>query len=227
MTLSRKPIIRRGLVPTVSLRQALDDPQLLGSVLAGDFWQAWRVLLMASMGEELTEDERLLFRQLTRREHEPGKRVEELVVVAGRRGGKSRAISVLATYIAGLCEHPALVPGERGIVLTIGPDLRQADIVLDYVEANFRKSPILRQLVASRTARVLSLTTGVDIEVRSSDSPPPQRPDLSRRHWRRDCLLVERRKQLQSRQRHPQCGEAGAQHHARAVRKTRRVVEFV
>ena len=50
-------------------------------------------------------------------------------------GGKFRAISVLATYLAPLVPHPMLVPGERGIVLCIAPDQSQADIVLDYVEA--------------------------------------------------------------------------------------------
>lgn len=37
-----------------------------------------------------------------------------------------RAISVLATY-----NHPSLVRGERGVLLIIAPDQRQADIVLD------------------------------------------------------------------------------------------------
>lgn len=38
-------------------------------------------------------------------------RVDEAVV--GRRGGKSRATATLATYIAGLCEHP--LARERGV----------------------------------------------------------------------------------------------------------------
>ena len=98
----------------ISLRAALADPQLLGNVLTGDSWAAWKVLLLAAMGEQLTDDERAVFKQLTGREHEPSQRVEEFVGVIGRRGGKSRAISVLATYIAALTEHPNLVPGERG-----------------------------------------------------------------------------------------------------------------
>jgi hypothetical protein len=121
------------------------------------------------MGERLNDAERKLFKQLTQRDHEPGRRVEELIGVIGRRGGKSRAISVLATYIAGLCLHPALVRGERGILLIIAPDQRQADIVLDYIEANFRKSALLNQLVEARTARALRLTNRCDIEVRASN----------------------------------------------------------
>jgi hypothetical protein len=157
------------MIPRISLRKSLSDINLLGNILAGDSWTAWRTLLIASMGEALTDEERSVFREITQREHEPDRIVEELVAVIGRRGGKSRAISGLATYIAGLCKHPALVAGERGILLTIAPDQRQADIVLDYIEANFRNSPVLKQLVEARTARTLKLTNNVDIEVRSSD----------------------------------------------------------
>jgi phage terminase large subunit-like protein len=155
--------------PKISLRKSLADKNLLGTTLAGDSWAPWRTLLIASMGEPLSEDERSVFTSLTGRAQEPEARVEEFVGVIGRRGGKSRAISVIATYLSGLCQHPNLVPGERGVLLVIAPDQRQADIVLDYIEANFRGSPILRQLIEARTARSLRLTSRIDVEVRSSD----------------------------------------------------------
>jgi hypothetical protein len=121
---------------------------------------------MAAMGEALRDDERALFVKFTGREREPGRRVEELIGVIGRRGGKSRAIATLAAYIGGLCDHRAvLAPGERGVVLCIAPDQRQARITLDYATAAFEATPIMRQLIASRTADTLSLTPGIDIEV--------------------------------------------------------------
>jgi hypothetical protein len=155
------------MIPTVTIRSALADPQLLGGVLAGDSWQSWRALMIAAMGEALSESERATFTALTGREREPLERVEELVAVVGRRGGKSRAMAVLAAYLAGLCKHP-LVRGERGILLCIAPDQKQAGIVLEYAEAAFEQSPILRQLIASRTADTLELTNGVNIEVRAA-----------------------------------------------------------
>ena len=52
--------------PSISLRKALTDPQLLGSVLAGDTWRSWRFLMIAAMGEALTDDERVIFTQADR-----------------------------------------------------------------------------------------------------------------------------------------------------------------
>ena len=43
--------------PRVTLRQALDDPSLLGAALAGPSWHAWRSLVLAAMGEPLQPDE--------------------------------------------------------------------------------------------------------------------------------------------------------------------------
>lgn len=155
--------------PTVAIRAALADPALLGSVLAGDSWRSWRVLLIAAMGEALTDNEREIFAKLTGRAHEPLARVEEAAFVVGRRGGKSRSMATLAAYLGGLCDHrDVLVPGESGVLLCIAPDQRQAGIVLDYAHAAFEQSPILAQLVANRTADTLTLTTGVSIEVRAA-----------------------------------------------------------
>ena len=107
------------MIPRVPLREALSDPNLLGTAIAGDSWSSWRTLLIAAMGEELRENEREIFTQLTGREREPSQRVDEFAAVIGRRGGKSRAMATLATYIAGLCDHSdALVPGERATPIT-------------------------------------------------------------------------------------------------------------
>ena len=54
--------------------------------------------------------------------------------------------------------------------MIIAPDQRQADVVLDYVTAHFEASPILKQLVESRTARELRLNNRIDIEVRAATS---------------------------------------------------------
>lgn len=111
-----------------------------------------RVLLIAAMGESLTD--RTTTNSSTDCSGSCSRCVSSLNrarSLAGRRGGKSRAISVLATYLAGLCHHPSLVRCETGVLLCVAQDQRQADIVLDYIEANFRQSPILHQLIEQRT----------------------------------------------------------------------------
>jgi hypothetical protein len=111
-----------------SIRTALADPKLLGDALPGESWRSWRIILTAAMGEELLPEEREVFGRLTGgREREPGEMVEMLLIVAGRRSGKSRALSVAATYLATLCdwsEH--LFVGEVGTCLYQAPTQRQA-----------------------------------------------------------------------------------------------------
>jgi hypothetical protein len=68
------------------MRAALRDPDLFGEILPGESWAAWRILLIAAMGEALTDDERIVFESLTGREREPLSRVEEIwAIVSSRR----------------------------------------------------------------------------------------------------------------------------------------------
>jgi len=153
--------------PRISLRDALTDPHLLAHVLAGDSWLPWRVLLIAAMGEALTDVERPIFTKLTGRTREPLQRVNEFEAVVGRRGGKTTAMAAGATYIAACCDHTdALARGETGIVLCVAQDQRVAKKILDFCEANLSDSEILRQLIKGRTQDTIELTNNINIEVR-------------------------------------------------------------
>jgi len=155
--------------PHVTLRKALTHADLLGNVLGGDSWHAWRSILLAAMGESLTADELATFQSLTGRSEPPTGLCDELWCVVGRRGGKTNAMAGLATYLAGLCDYSdVLAPGERGVVLLIAPDVRQAKIALDYAEGALEATPAMQQLIAGRTAERLDLTTGISLEVRSA-----------------------------------------------------------
>ena len=157
--------------PLVSMRQALEDEHLLGHVLSGESWAAWRALLIAMMGEPLTDQERLAFKALTGRDGEPLERVEDFWGVIGRRGGKSRAMAVLAAYLAGLCDHSdVLAPGERGVLPVLAATRDQATVSFRYVLANFEQTPALAELIDGEpTADTLSLTNGVDIKVQAAN----------------------------------------------------------
>jgi hypothetical protein len=154
-----------------TMRQALDDPDLLGTILPGDTWKPWRILLIAAMGEPLTFWERRTFTKFTGRKREPGKMVDELVAVCGRRAGKSRAASVLACYLAALVDHSDVqAVGERLKVLFLARDQRQALICKGYVEGIFSTIPIFKELVVRPTQDTIELSNGIDLEVKAASA---------------------------------------------------------
>ena len=84
----RRRLPARPAPPASACANAWTIPNLLGTVLDGDSWFAWRGSAVCNQGEQLTDAERAIFQQLTGREHEPEHRVEEFIAVIGRRGGQ-------------------------------------------------------------------------------------------------------------------------------------------
>jgi hypothetical protein len=149
------------------MRRALTDPALFGSVVGGESWLAWRSLLIAFMGEELTAVEREVFKRLTGRESESLTRCEELWAVIGRRGGKTRAAAVLAAYLASCIDYSdVLAVGERGVIPFLAASQKQAAVGFNYVCGLFDTLPMLSGMVENRTTDTLALNNGIDIEIR-------------------------------------------------------------
>jgi hypothetical protein len=158
------------MTPLITMRRALNDANLLGKVMSADSWSSWKILLIAAAGEELTEEERIEFKRLTGREHEPGQMIREFIGVFGRRGGKSFAMSVFICWLAALCDHRAvLAPGETGVALCISRDQRIAKIILNYIEGILSQSDQMRQLIVNRTQDSIELSNGISIEVRPAN----------------------------------------------------------
>jgi hypothetical protein len=153
--------------PLVTMRQALADRDLFGNVLSGPSWEAWRVLLIAAMGEALDDTERTIFEKLTGRPQEPAERVDEVWCAVGRRGGKTRAAGVLAAYVAALCDHSdKLAPGERAVLPIMSASVWQSGKAFQFLSGTFAAVPALKRLVAGETADTIALLNGVDIECR-------------------------------------------------------------
>jgi hypothetical protein len=72
--------------PLVTMRKALADSNLLGRALEGDSWRAWRILLIALMGEPLDDAERVTFERLT------GRATEARRDLAAKRAQQVRAV---------------------------------------------------------------------------------------------------------------------------------------
>ena len=173
------------------MRKSLNDPALLGNVLKGDSWFGWRVLLIAAAGEALTDDERREFKRLTGREREPLKLVRELIMIFGRRAGKSLAMACFMLWIAGLCDHRSvLAPGEIGVALCLSRDQKVAKVILNYIDGILRHSKMLRELIVNRTVDTIELKNRVSIEVRACSCKDAARADLRVYRLRRDRVLA-------------------------------------
>ncbi len=151
----------------VTLRRALADPHYFGGQLDAESWSAWRVLLLAIMGEPLTAEELTVFEKLTQRPGAPSEPVREFVGVIGRRGGKTRALAVLAAYIACCVDHRRiLAPGERGQLPVLAQTVGQAANAFRFISGAIEASPALRGLIVWKTSDTLTLSTGIDVSVR-------------------------------------------------------------
>src|SRR5262249_21385940 len=97
--------------------KVLTDKRVLGAAL-GDIstWATWLVVMRAAFALPLDNAEREVFASVAGGRVLPLKRVRELWVIAGRRGGKSRMAAALAVYFALFVVHK-LAGGERGMVL--------------------------------------------------------------------------------------------------------------
>ena len=158
------------MTPQVSMRDALEDPQLLGNALPGGSHRLWRILLIAICGEALTNEERLEFKAVTGRDHEPGIPVEEFWGVIGRRGGKTKAMACLAVYLGALCDYSDVLPeGERGVIPIMAASTWQAKTALMHITAILGRSPILCNSIDGESNEEIRLNTRIDIAVRPAN----------------------------------------------------------
>lgn len=154
--------------------EALDHPQLFGRWFAGASWKTWRTVERAIFGLPIPEDDLPLFRELTGREAPPDRPVKEAWIIAGRRSAKSRKAATIGTYLATIGAELAgwretLAPGERGIVLIMAIDKRQAGVTLEYAAALFREIPVFKALVERETSEGLELNNGMALMVLAND----------------------------------------------------------
>lgn len=138
---------------------------LFDKVFPGESWQAWRAWLCAVFGiAPRTEQARQLIRDCTGRASLPSRLAREVWNIIGRRGGKGRMAALLAVFVAVFRKY-VLAPGERGLVLVLASDRRQAQVVFQYIVAIFESVPALANLITRRTAERLDLSNGISIEV--------------------------------------------------------------
>jgi hypothetical protein len=153
-----------------SIVSAMSDPRLFGRWFAGETWDAWRTILKAAFALPMGDDELAFFHTVAERSP-PKKRVTELWVVGGRRGGKDSVASLIAAHAAvTFGDQGKLRPGERALCAWLAYDKDQARIISDYCRGYFAENDRLAHLVKNDDrATILELNTGVDIAVMTSN----------------------------------------------------------
>ncbi len=156
--------------PLVTMRAALSDPEMLGAAMKGPSWDGWRALLIAAVGEELTDDERVIFKSFTGRDRESGQMIDTWLCVAGRRSGKTTAMAALTVYLACLCDwSDDLSLGERGTALYLAPTTEQAGRAFRYAATFIEHSPLMKKLVVNQTQDRIELSNQIDIEISAAN----------------------------------------------------------
>ncbi|MCV2872598.1 hypothetical protein OEZ71_09830 [Defluviimonas sp. WL0050] len=149
----------------VSIVDAMTDPNLFGETFGGDSFSAWRALLSAFYGLDMSDEDLETVKSLTGRQSFAEGGFRELWVPVGRRGGKSHVAALVGVYEAAFRDYrPKLSPGEVATVMLLAADRAQARTLLRYVQGLF-DHPMLRPLVKRETAQGLELTNRVVIEV--------------------------------------------------------------
>ena len=107
-----------------------------------------------------------VFRQHTGRHTAPKRPTGEAWLICGRRAGKSFIIALVGVFLAAFRDYRAhLQPGERGAVLVVARDRRQARVILRYIRAMLTKVPMLAARIERETSDSFDLSGGVTIEV--------------------------------------------------------------
>jgi hypothetical protein len=155
----------------MNILEAKADARLFGSHFRPvESWAAWDVCLAAIFGLELPGGDlgREVFERHTGRAVAPTSPAREAWLIVGRRGGKSRVAALVAVYLACFRDYAGvLAPGERGTVMLIAADRRQARTLLRYVRG-LLAVPMLAAMVEREVAEGVDLTNGVTIEVHTA-----------------------------------------------------------
>ena len=152
-----------------TILDATRDQALFGPWFQGKSWDAWKVFLAALFGLPIHKAAQEIYRQHTRRTSVPELPAKEAWLVVGRRGGKSIIAALVAVFLACFRDYrPVLAPGERGTVMVIAADRRQARGVFGYIAGLLDGMSMLAQMVESRTKETINLSNRVTIEVHTA-----------------------------------------------------------
>src|SRR5258706_3045593 len=141
----------------------LSDPETLGTYFAAGSWRGWKIIAKAIYGEKLSMKETECFKSIAGDRDPPNRRVREVWLIVGRRGGKDSFASALAAYHSAAIDYQGILrPGEKVSVQCLACDKRQARIILNYTRGYFVRKPLLSSLVENDVAEGFDLSNGCE-----------------------------------------------------------------
>lgn len=165
----RRPrIIRQPSGP--SILDAIADPQMFKPWFKNvASWEAWFAFLAALFALRMTDDQLATYRECTGRAEPPDATAKEGWLVVGRRGGKSLILAVIAIYLATFRSYTQyLQPGERGTIVIIASDRKQARTIFRYIGGFLKNIPMLARLIEREAQEAFDLSNQVSIEIHTA-----------------------------------------------------------
>ncbi len=156
----------------MNILEAIADENLLGPFFDDpDTWAAWHAAMRVVYGLDIPAADHELIRECTGRDATrlPRDGFDTVLLLTGRRSGKSRIAATIATYEAVLSGRESkLSKGETGVVPIVSPTKSQSRVVKDYMRGIF-EAPILAAEVSKETREGFELKNGTRIECLAGD----------------------------------------------------------
>jgi hypothetical protein len=156
--------------PPINIIQACRDPAIWGPWFKDvRTWAAWFAFLKAMFGLPLNDAELGTFQKHTGRNAPSPAGYLDATLVIGRRGGKSLALALTASFLATFYDWSLyLTGGEKGHVIIVAADRRQSQAIFRYLR-EMLSIPLLAGLVERETAESIDLSNNITVEILSAN----------------------------------------------------------
>lgn len=162
------PTSRAAKPDGISILDAVRDERLFWPWFSKrpNSWAAWLTFLCALFALEMTPEQLRLYQKCTGRKKPPKGVARYAYLICGRRAGKSFILALVATFLACFFNYaPYLARGERGTIMIVASDRRQARTILRYIRALLNEVPLLKRMIERETAEGFDLANRVTIEI--------------------------------------------------------------
>lgn len=155
----------------LTILDAINDPALFRLWFSDvKSWRAWFAFLAALFALPLSTEQLVTYRQCTGRTDPPTAVAKEAWLICGRRAGKSFMLALIAVFLATFFDYRRyLQPGERGTIIILAADKKQARTILRYIRGLLNNVPLLKRMIEREVSDGFDLDNSVSIEIGTSN----------------------------------------------------------